>query len=272
MNKITKTRKTVQSVGDFILVVSAIGIVCISVLDFLGLLDGIQWLSERIPTFTLLALGLILGASVIDRWTKLDKIESMLQNVLNSQLIGAQYLEDSASVIRELESVTEQADEFIMALGGKSTAVHYLEQIEEDVKTKGILYYRLLAGSRITNELKDHLLRLLDAPNVQVYWTSSEKFGNLTVTEKQVIIALPTPYKDKFVGIKLPGEKTARIYSQHFLEAMSKSIPVKSQAALKLLGGEGVDSPLDTPTLEKKIRKLIGDEMQNISEVKPTLF
>jgi hypothetical protein len=47
----------------------------ISLLDFLGLLDGITWLAERIPTLTLLATGLVAGYLVLERRHQLEGMQ-----------------------------------------------------------------------------------------------------------------------------------------------------------------------------------------------------
>jgi hypothetical protein len=52
--------------------------VLISLLDWLGVLEGISFLSQRIPNLTLLSLGLIAGYLVFERRSKLDRIEQIV--------------------------------------------------------------------------------------------------------------------------------------------------------------------------------------------------
>jgi hypothetical protein len=207
--------------SDAILIISAAFAVGIAMLDFLGLLDQVEWLNSRLPTMTLLAVAIVLTATVIDRHTTLARIERLLRQSLDTYLLGVQYLEDSSSIINELEVVAKKADEFIMAIGAKSTASTYLDGIAEQVRRGHITYYRLLTGDHMTHDLHTHLESILDAPGVQVAWNRSEKFGNLTVSEQEALLVLPTPYWNRFAAIKLPGERNARLYSQYFLEAFT---------------------------------------------------
>jgi len=39
----------------------------VSILDFLGVLDSVSWLAGRIPTLTLLVIGLMAGYLIIER-------------------------------------------------------------------------------------------------------------------------------------------------------------------------------------------------------------
>ncbi|MCB9420133.1 MAG: hypothetical protein H6667_10025 [Ardenticatenaceae bacterium] len=47
----------------------------VALLDFLGALDGIPWLSDRIPTLTLLAMGMVAAYLVVERRNYLDAMQ-----------------------------------------------------------------------------------------------------------------------------------------------------------------------------------------------------
>jgi len=247
-----------STISDIVLIVSAILAVGITLLDFVGLLDQVKWLNARLPTITLLAISFVLIATVIDRRTKLARIERLLQQSIDTYVLGVQYLENSSSVISELQDMVRKADEFIMALGAKSTATPYLDQIARKVSSSHITYYRLLTGDHITHDLHVHLDALLNTPGVQIAWNRSEKYGNLTVSEQQAIVALPTPYWNRFAGIKLPGERNARLYSQYFLEAFAKSVPVRTRRAVEALCE--TCSP-NTARDERQIEQMLRDEL-----------
>jgi hypothetical protein len=51
----------------------------VSILDFLGLFQSLPWLAVRIPTLTLLLMSMLLGYSVVERKSKLEAIESLIQ-------------------------------------------------------------------------------------------------------------------------------------------------------------------------------------------------
>jgi len=254
--------KWLSNISNFILIVSAILVVGIAILDFLGLLDEINWLNIHLPAITLLAVSLVLSVTVIDRHTKLARIERLLQQSIDTHVLGIQYLRDKSSVIKELRGMVRRADEFIMAVGAKSTAKPYLDQIVKRVNSRDILYYRLLSGDHITHDLHIHLDALLSMPGVRIAWNRSEKYGTLTVSEQQVIIGLPTPNPDKFTGIKLPGEHNALLYNQYFLEAFNNSVPVKTRRAIEALCE--TCSP-NTAGDERQIEQILHDELQNFS-------
>ena len=48
----------------------------VSLLDFLGVLDELPWLADRVPTLTLLATGLVAGYLVLERRNQLEKMEN----------------------------------------------------------------------------------------------------------------------------------------------------------------------------------------------------
>jgi hypothetical protein len=75
----------------------------ISLLDFLGFLDGIPWLAHRIPTLTLLATGLIAGYLVLERRNQLEDMQADTDQRLEelSQLLS----QSTVTIIDSLEGV-----------------------------------------------------------------------------------------------------------------------------------------------------------------------
>ena len=75
----------------------------ISLLDFLGLLDGIPWLANRIPTLTLLATGLVAGYLVLERRNQLEDMQADTDQRLEelSHLLS----QSAVTIIDSLEGV-----------------------------------------------------------------------------------------------------------------------------------------------------------------------
>ena len=205
-----------------------------------------------VVTVTLFALGVVMISSLRVRYLseelsgKLARIavdlstlhtntDSLLQQILKTYTQGVQYLDDSSSVVSELEDMVKKSDEFIMALGSKSTAVSYLDRISKRVRSGTITYYRLLTGDHITHDLHTHLEGLLSNQETRIAWNRSEKYGTVAVSDKQAVFVLPTPYSTKFVGLKLLGERNARLYNQYFTQAFGKSTLIKTPVALSAL-------------------------------------
>lgn len=70
-----------DKIETFSLLGSALGITIISLLDLFGLLNGVPFLSQRIPTMTLLVLGIAVGYIALERRSKLDTIENTLHEI-----------------------------------------------------------------------------------------------------------------------------------------------------------------------------------------------
>ena len=226
---------TATVVSDVVLIGSAILSVGVTLLDFVGVLDQIPWLSSRIGVLTLLSLSFLLVSVVVERKSRLERIQNTLDSILSTYALGAQYLEDFESVMLELERAVRQANENIMALGARSRSPDYLNAIQDAVLRRHVTYYRLIDGPDVAHELHGHLRALIHVSNVHTAWTPKEKFGNLTVTDQECIIAFPAPYRGKLSGLRLPGETNSRRYSLYFLEAFRGSLAVRTEHSIEAM-------------------------------------
>jgi hypothetical protein len=197
---------------------------------------------------------------VIERAIRLDTIQATLDSILSKYMIGVQYLENLESVVSELERVARQADENIMALGARSTAPRYLEAIQDAVQRRKVIYYRLIDGTHIAHQLHEHLRIMLQSENVRIAWTPKEKFGNLTVTEDECIIAFPAPYRHKLSGLRLPGETNSRRWTQYFLEVFSQSQTISEEQSIEILCEKC------SPTVERNPEEILRLLKQNQSK------
>lgn len=268
-----RSRNILTILNDFVLVGSAFIAISIVLLDFIGMLDKITWLSERVDIITLLILSFLLVNAVIDRKIGINKINESLDNIISSYAFGAQYLDDAGAVIPQLERITRKADEIIMALGAKSRASNYLFLIKEAVFQRNVIHYRLIDGEYIPHALHEHLIEIIKSPIVQLAWTPKEKFGNLLLTENECVIVLPAPYIDKFSGILLPGERNSRRFTHYFLEAFSKSLPVRTEKAIEVLcmqcSPRTAGNVLEiTRTIEQEIKT----SSEQLTQIKADLF
>jgi hypothetical protein len=98
-----------------------------------------------------------------------------------------------------------------------------------------MVHNRIVAGDHITHELHSHIDQLLDNYSVNIAWTPSEKYGGFTVSEKGVLVLLPSPVASKFTGLFFPNRKSAWRYSRHFLEIFGNCMEVKTKAGAKAL-------------------------------------
>ena len=151
----------IKHIEDIIIGLSSVGLISIAVLDFLGLLDTIVWVKERFGTFQILAIGLLLGAVVIDRAFRLAKIDKRLKSVLDNYYLGVKYLEDPNDVNRELLGTVRNAKGTLMVIGAKSSSRSYLKEIQTKASDASLKHYRLVTGDHITKEMRDHLMQII---------------------------------------------------------------------------------------------------------------
>jgi hypothetical protein len=234
-----KTNKF-QSI-DWLFLLSDIVLVLIAFL-YLGLIFfDIFWPLPFLTTdiiIKILTTGfsfLIIGV-VLERRRRIDRIQKSLDDILSNFVFGAQYLENRDLVYGELEQLVRSSNESIMALGVRAEAESYFNEIYNAISTRGVIYHRILDGMDINCNLHKHLLELIKLDeNVQIVWIPKEKYGNITITEHGCIIAFPAPYKYKLSGLKLPGEKISRMYTQYFMEIYKECIPIQTERSLETL-------------------------------------
>lgn len=212
----------------------ALVVIALSVLDWTGLLS-LPWFDAQAYRIILLAVAVVLLTSFVERLTVLRSIKTDLSLLRNSGHVGARYLTDSDSVLRQLQVLVDSASEKILALGAKSTAIAYLERISRKVTDGDVTYSRLLTGDHITHELHQHLLGLINLTLVNVGWNYSEKYGNLTVSEREVLLAIPTPHPNRFRGLKLVGPEQAGLFSEVFWEAFREGMNLNNPRSLEIL-------------------------------------
>mgnify|MGYP000151763941 CR=1 FL=1 len=121
-----------------ILLFAAAGIsIVISVLDLSGLIEGLPFLSNRIPTLSLLILGIIVGYLALERRGKLDTIEELIRKGFNdtiSSLKGTpvKRFRDSNEVYAYIEQRMREAREQIDLLAWGSVPINRETELQEN--------------------------------------------------------------------------------------------------------------------------------------------
>lgn len=202
-------------------------VIAIAVIDWIGL-SSTGWFESAIPRVTLIAIGVVLLASFVERITIMRALQRDLSLVSETTALGARYLVNSQAVVEALKGVVDGAVDKVLAVGGKSTAEDYLQRIERKVIGGEITYSRVLTGNHITHELHDHLQRLMiNDDTVRVAWNPSEKYGHVTISEHQVVFAIPTPNPVKFKGLRLAGMEHSGLFTEVFWEAFNEERGVR---------------------------------------------
>lgn len=236
--------------------------------DFINYLipitDPIPSLSGVLSKLGVISIGTLLLISV-QRRQHLDDIQSQLDNIVTSFTLGVQHLDRPDLVFQELTKSVREAEIYILAIGGRSSNIDYLNAIETKVSQGPITYHRLIAGPEITHELHEHLARLLPNTRVFIAWTHKEKFGNLTVTDHQCIFAFPAPVKDQLTGLLLPRDDDSKRYSQYFHAAYHNCPTIHTERPLAALCERC--NPRNSENVDE-IRKIVLEENQTFMEKK----
>lgn len=102
-DKSQKSPRWLNQVEIFLLGATAIISGVVVLLDFLGVLDAIPWLSERIPTLTLLATGLVAAYLVIERRSYLETLQDNTDDRMNNLEVAIQ--NSTRTIIESLDGV-----------------------------------------------------------------------------------------------------------------------------------------------------------------------
>jgi len=151
------------------------------------------------------AVLLILFYILIHRRT--TSFEKTVKYVLETHIPNISYLNNSDMIKTEFIDAVKSADKYIMTTGGKSKIKEYLTSIEQALEENAIEYYRIIFGEKISNELHEHLSKIIEKDEVYVSFTSRKLGPGLLLTEKVAFIGLPDAKRDEFkTCLKIPDE------------------------------------------------------------------
>lgn len=103
-DKTRSAKRLRDAVNSYAFLATAMVVILFSLLNLTGLLNGVQFLRDRVPTMTLTVLGITLGYLALERRDKLDAMESRLQEtqklmqdmqvrLLNPSMLGIEIFE-----------------------------------------------------------------------------------------------------------------------------------------------------------------------------------
>lgn len=112
MDNMERTRNAIEYILIFI--TAGVSIV-IAVLDLAGLLDTIPWITQRIPTITLLGIGFVASYLILERRGKIDEIaDSLKQQEANISNLVYTSFKDTIRAVDGVEvEVFHEGKEFI---------------------------------------------------------------------------------------------------------------------------------------------------------------
>lgn len=103
MQKSTPSHDLSKQAEIAVLWATAIISVGIAILDFLGALDSVPWLSDRIPTLILLAVGLLASYIALERRSQLEAMHEELIDAVHKLAVDQE--KSTSSVIKSLQGV-----------------------------------------------------------------------------------------------------------------------------------------------------------------------
>jgi hypothetical protein len=231
-----------QKIEQIVFSIVAVFSILISTADWLGLLDNVPFLIGRIPTLTLLVLGLLAGYLVLERRNKLDRIEQLsvdgiervikalggvdVREFTNTQELYEYVVKRMHEAKKSIDDTTWGSAERTRTPASKKAHQKYVEAIST-VCTKGrsIVYREVMSFPPIEHldRAESMLAKSLYNYNLKYYMYERESlpplFSFMIVDSEEVIIGfyrapyLPTE-RERRLAIKHP--KVVAIFQDYF--------------------------------------------------------
>jgi hypothetical protein len=228
-----------EKIEKFVLGTIAVLSVAISLGDLLGVLDTIPWLVGRTSALTLLVVGFLAGYLVLERRSKLDKIERLVVEGVERTIVSLNGVETQAftnpqEMYEYVRKRMWEAQESIDDLSwGQKTATSkmplheqalkkYIEAIPKICSKKKIRYREVMifstmerlqrAEAMVAQDLQGYRLRYYDIPHQQM----PPLLSFMLIDSAEVIIAFyRPPYEDeRRLAVKHPG--IVRLFQDYY--------------------------------------------------------
>lgn len=232
----------------------------VSILDFLGVLDKIDWLIGRVPTLTLLVVGLMAGYLIIERKSHLEKMGSDLGNRIDN--LGQELRKSTESIIASLDGVEiklfdsstdllryvnqrikqarNQIDDLswspIIGYESDLSSSHktYQEYEEHITKASGKIAYREVMvfnhPARIEN-LQRRIAENAPGYSCSYYETPVVPLLQFMIIDRSELIVLSDQFQTKFA---LRHPHIVRLFQEYYEEIWRNAIPIKIKKEIRV--------------------------------------
>jgi len=234
--------------------------VVIALLNLFEVIDNIPWLAGKVPSFTLLATGLIASYLIFERKVQLEKINDNvstrienLEKVINNSTIttiasikGVEVtpFESAADLMRYVTQRLKQAQNQIDDLSWSpidglesnlnNSQKAYKEYEEHITKTSVKIAYREVMvfnhparvenlQRRIAENAPGYSCSYYEQPNVPVI--------QFIIIDKSEVIVLSDQFQTKFA---LRHPYIVKLFQEYYEEIWKNSIPIKNKTEIKL--------------------------------------
>ncbi len=182
----------------------------------IAVFQSIGW-ERLLPLLSVVVLALIFLSLVVNA-------EDRITQEIDKRLPQLLYLDKRREVEIASRELVEMASEFVVATGGRSRNREYLKLIEEKVQEGRLLYWRIVYDEVLTQELCDHLCSVISFPNASVAQIKDTAYGNMIITDKGFLMALPVPVPGDLKGIIVPSsEYSQKMYNGYMMMVFSKA-------------------------------------------------
>ncbi len=182
---------------------------------------------------TLPLLSILLIASLMLYF--IATAETRFYDSLNRRLPPIEHLEKKDEVEYESVQLVKSAEHFIVATGGKSRNLEYLNTISKKVKSGHVNYWRILFGYEITHEMCEHLIVLLNVPGVSIGRTDDQSYDHMLVTDSGYINPLPIPGHGDLMGVKISNKAIAERLFHYFMRVYKNTKAITKEDEIRLL-------------------------------------
>lgn len=225
----------------------------VSLLDFLGVLDGTPWLSDRIPTLTLLAVGLVAAYLVIERRNQLEQMQQessqgfkeLEKTILNStstiidSLAGIEFkkFETGNELMNYINKRVIEAHSKVDDLSwspavslryGLDITKQVNQKYEERVSkaAKKIVYREVFMFNRPgrAEKLKNRIEEGLPGYSCSYYPVTEVPLLQFMLIDEEEVIILSDQYPFNFA---LRHQHIVRLFAAYFNDIWQKSTPLK---------------------------------------------
>lgn len=241
-----------EKVERIIVIITITVGISISILDLIGILGSITWMTGRTPAITLLVLAIMAAYMVSERVSKLNRIESLILENTNKTLASLSGVE--VKVMKTSEEAFEYLTDCIkraeLKVDHLSLAPGLLRSSPASKKWDQTIG-KILKGNRITyryiRNLRDKAVwervkRYLNDPEIHKYFVSFFDLSEISppvlnfviFDDREMLLRTEYEFGQTEIAITIKHSEIVRLFSVYFENTWKKSIPLNKKDIEKI--------------------------------------
>lgn len=238
-----------------VLIVFISGIIVL--LDFVGVLDSVEWLSTRIPTITLLLLGSVAGYLILERRSMLTSMQESIDSGFERTFsaIGGVKIEHVSGQESGFEHLIQAINgaKSRIALVSLAPALHRntpfgdtWESAINDIllENKVQFLYVFNRDSNRINRVMQHLSNNKINkfyPGYFEYDPSIPMSGFAVIDNREVVLTLPTTFGEPQIWITIEHPDLVNAYQKYFDRLWGDATHIENENSAKALLSNNLD-------------------------------